>query len=187
MSTDFSGALTTQTMNLKSLDNLDGDVGITQTLLQTAQAAGVDVYPFVGNEPMLLTSGTNGFFDEIYHELWFKLAIQVAGFNYLRQVGTKVPQTEIGMNGLKDAYIQVCELAVTNGFIAPGAWTSGETIGNRADMIRNIADVGYYVYSLPISKQLPADRAARIAPLIQIAIKSAGAIHSNDVIVNVNK
>ena len=51
--------------------------------------------------------------------------------------------------------------------------------------IRNIADFGYYVYSLPLAKQSQTQRDARVAPLIQCAGKDSGAIHSSDVVVMV--
>jgi hypothetical protein len=66
-------------------------------------------------------------------------------------------------------------------------WNSAETFGNPEDLRRNITDVGYYIYSQPIAQQLQAQREARIAPLVQIAIKLAGAIHSSDVLVVIQR
>ena len=51
------------------------------------------------------------------------------------------------------------------------------------DFDRNITEHGYYIYSLPIAEQDQAEREARIAPVIQTAIKRAGAIHEADLIV----
>ena len=48
-------------------------------------------------------------------------------------------------------------------------------------MLRNIIDKGYYIYSKPIAQQSQVDRDARKAPLIQIAGKESGAIHSSSV------
>ena len=45
---------------------------------------------------------------------------------------------------------------------------------------------GYYVYS-PIAQQAQAEREARKAPVMQVAIKLAGAVHFGDVIINVNR
>ena len=117
---------------------------------------------------------------------WLVGALQVAGFNYLAQTATKIPQTETGMDGLKSAYTKVCQQAVVNAYSAPGTWTSPITFGNQADLLANVAQFGYYIYSLPIADQLQAQRAARVAPLVQIALKEAGAIQSSDVIVYVN-
>lgn len=80
----------------------------------------------------------------------------------------------------------MCEAANANQFIAAGTWTSPSTFGVQADFYENISQRGYYMYSKPIGQQLPTDRAARKAPLIQLAIKEAGAIHSSNVIINVN-
>jgi hypothetical protein len=109
----------------------------------------------------------------------------VAGFNFLAQANTKVPQTESGMDGLKGAYRQVCQQAVSNQYVAPGTWNSGSTFGNLVDFINNITGVGYYIFSSPIATQSQATRQARQAPLVQIAIKEAGAIQESTVIVNV--
>ena len=186
LSVDFSGSLTASTMHLKSLATIDADDAIDQTAITAVQLAGVDVYPNIAGLACLFTSGENSFCDEIYNELWFKIALQTAGFNYLKQTNYKIPQTEIGITGLKGAYQQICRQAVSCGFLAPGAWTSATTFGNPTDLIRNVADSGYYIYSLPVSAQTTADRTARKAPVIQLAVKCAGAVHSSDILVNVN-
>lgn len=191
LSTDFSGSLTSITMNMKQLVGFAPDSTLTQTDLTTALANGVDIYPAFGFQGLtaqgrLYTSGANEFFDQAYNRLWLKFALQVAGFNYLAQSNTKIPQTEPGMDGLKDAYRRVMAQAVANGMLAPGAWNSPTVFGNVANLYRAITDIGYYVYSAPIANQLPADRQARKAPLVQIAAKESGAIHSGSVIVQVN-
>jgi hypothetical protein len=53
-------------------------------------------------------------------------------------------------------------------------------------MLRNIEEVGYYIYSLPVNQQAQTEREERKAPLIQIALKEAGAIHSSNVLVYIN-
>jgi hypothetical protein len=173
-------------MHLKDLITIQPDPSMTQTLLNKAQAAGADVYASFQGVAKVFTSGANDFFDQVYNLQWFVGALQVAGFNYLAQSSTKVPQTEAGMDGLKGAYRAVCEQAVTNQYSAPGAWNSPTTFGNQADLLQNIAQRGYYIYSVPVAQQLQVDRAARVAPLVQIALKEAGAIQKSTVIVNVN-
>jgi hypothetical protein len=185
-STDYTGSNTVSTMHLKTLVGIQPDPNITQTLLNNAVAAGADTYVSLQGVPAVFCSGTNLFFDQIYARLWFAGAQQVAGFNYLAGSATKVPQTENGMDGLKGAYRTVCEQGVTNGYMAPGTWNSSTTFGNSADLIANVAQVGYYIYSQPIAQQSQANRVLRQAPLIQMAIKEAGAIQSSDVVVYVN-
>jgi hypothetical protein len=187
MSTNFSGSNTTSTMNLKQIAGTVADTGVTSTILAKAKAAGVDVYVNIAGRSSLLSHGANQFFDYVYNLNWFVGALEVGGFNQLAQTSTKIPQTEAGMDILKGAYRRVCEQAVKNGFIAPGTWTASDRFGNPEDFDRNILERGYYIYSAPVSEQLPEDREARESPLIQIAVKTAGAIHTSSVIIAVNK
>ena len=178
-SVNFAGSSTTQSMHLKTLTNVVGDANIDNTILALADDAGVTVYPSIdGRITKTLVSGANGFFDQVYNATWIKDGLEVAGFNHLAQTDTKVPQTEEGMIGLKSALSLVLEQSVTNGYIGAGNTWNGSTFGNPEDLRRLITDQGYYIFSLPISQQSQVDRDARKAPLIQIAIKEAGAIHS---------
>lgn len=186
LSTNFSGVNTCQTMHLKALATINPDQTIDQTELNAANAAGVDVYCSIAGVPSLFTSGANSYFDQVYNAFWLKFAIQTACFNYLRETSTKIPQTEEGMEGLKGVVRGICAQAVLNGYFGRGTWTSSTFFGNPADLVRNIGDVGYYVYSLPLSLQSTADREDRKAPLIQVAGKEAGAIHSSNIQVNIN-
>lgn len=187
MSVNFSAANTTLTMNLKQLLTVSADSTLTQTIIANAKAVGADVYASIAGRASVLSYGANDFFDDVYNLDWFVGSLQVAGFNFLAQTSTKIPQTEAGMAGLKSAYRGVCQAAVSNAFVAPGAWTSPDTFGNPQDFIRNVADFGYYIYSSPVSAQSAADRDLRKAPPIQLAIKYAGAIHTSDVLVYVNQ
>lgn len=187
LSTAWDGSLTAQTMNLKQIANFNPDQTLTTTYLTQVQAAGVDVYPSFGGDPGLYTSGENGWFDQIYGQYWLKFALQAAGYNFLGQTNTKIPQTEVGMTGLKGAYMTVLSQGVNNGFMAPGAWTGAAPFGNSADLVRCVADKGWYIYSQPVADQSPTDRNDRKAPLVQIAAKLAGAIQSSQVIVQVQE
>lgn len=185
-STVFSGSNTTATMHLKDLSGVQPDPTMTQTILNKGIAAGVDMYVSIQGVAKVFTSGANRFFDQVYNLGWFVGALEIAGFNYLAESSTKIPQTEDGMRGLKGAYRLICEQGVTNQYLAPGTWTSSTTFGNQEDFLANIIQKGYYIFSQPIAQQSPVDREAREAPLIQIAVKEAGAEHSSAVIVNIN-
>lgn len=186
LSTVFSGSNTTSTMNLKTLAGVPVDSGITQSQVNQAATAGVDIYPSLQGFSGVLSEGANSYFDAVYNLQWLASALQIAGFNYLASATTKIPQTEGGMDGLKGAYRAVMQQAVANGYLAPGTWNSATTFGNPVDLVTNVAQFGYYIYSSPIATQLQTDRAARKAPLIQIAAKAAGAIQSSTVVVTVN-
>jgi hypothetical protein len=186
LSTNFAGSNTTQTMHLKSLSTVNADPTITQTILNNCILYGADAYPSLQGVAKVFCSGANQYFDQAYNLCWFITSLSVAGFNYLAQSSTKVPQTEPGMDGLKTAYRAVCEQAVSNQYLAAGTWTSSTTFGVQADFINNIKQRGYYIYSAPVAQQSAAARAARQAPLVQIAAKQAGAIQSSTVVVYVN-
>lgn len=186
LSTQFEGSNTTSTMHLKDLVGITADPTMTQTQLNLCQDCGADAYVNIAGVAKTFTSGANSFFDQVYNRCWFLGALEVAGFNALAKVSTKVPQTEPGMTILKGAYRLVCDRGVRNGYIAPGAWNSADRFGDVEAMLRNIEEVGYYIYSLPVNKQAQTEREQRKAPLVQIAIKEAGAIHSTNVMVYIN-
>lgn len=186
LSTAFEGSNTTSTMHLKDLIGITADPTMTQTQLNLCQDCGADAYVNIAGVAKTFTSGANKFFDQVYNRCWFLGALEVAGFNALAKVSTKVPQTEPGMTILKGAYRLVCERGVRNGYMAPGAWNSADRFGDVEAMLRNIEEVGYYIYSLPVNQQAQTEREARRAPLVQIAVKEAGAIHSSNVLVYIN-
>lgn len=189
-STNYSGTDTCLTMNLKTLTGILPDLNLNQTYLTKAKNNGVDVYGSIEGLGCVFSNDNNGYTDDITGQLWLKKDLEVVGFNYLRQTMTKIPQTESGMVGLKNAYQTSLEAGVRNGFVGVGVGWADETpipFGNPEDFKRNVEEKGYYIYSLPISQQPQADREARKAPVVQIAIKSAGAIHSSDVIVIISR
>ena len=189
MSVDFTGSLTTNTMQAKTLIGIAPDPGITQTILGECETAGADVYAFFGGPggvAKVFSTGGNDFSDNQYNLMALRFALQVAGFNAIATTSTKIPQTEPGMQVLKGEYIKVLQQFVTNGFIAPGAWNSPELFGDPDSLISNVLQNGWYIYSQPINQQSQTARAARQAPLVQIAIKFAGAVHSSNVPVSVN-
>ncbi|MBQ2175357.1 MAG: DUF3383 family protein [Alphaproteobacteria bacterium] len=188
-STNYNGADTCLTMNLKTLTGILPDLNLNQTYVGKAKDNGVDIYGSLEGLGVVFSNNNNGYTDDITGQLWLKKDLEVQGFNYLRKTNTKIPQTESGMAGLKNAYEMSLIQGVANGFIGAGVgWGDDVAIpfGNPEDFRRNILERGYYIYSLPISAQSSADREERKAPVIQIAIKSAGAIHSSNVIVNIS-
>jgi hypothetical protein len=186
MSTDFTASRSTLTPHLKQIVNAAADESLDSSFLTAADAVGVDVYGNICGRPSIISSGTNVFYDNVYNLNWFASALQVAWFNAIATLSSKLPQTEDGMTFLKGELEKVCKLAVRNGMVAPGVWNSGDTFGDQAGFLRNILEAGYYMYSTPVAQQSQADREDRIAPSVQIAVKMAGAVHSGNVIVNFN-
>lgn len=185
-SVDFDGSNTTLTLNLKQLSGIVADDGISQTMYTACATAGVDVYANLQGLPEYISNGGNGFFDDVYNQIWLVNQLSVVGFNTLAAVSTKIPQTEKGMSLIKSAFRKVMEQAVTNQMVSPGTWDSAEWFGVQEDMYNNILERGYYIYSQPVNSQSTADRVARIAPTVQIGAKLAGAIQSINVVVSIN-
>lgn len=186
-SVNYKGTNTAQTMNFKTLTGIVGDSGLSDTYVLNAANNGVDIYGLTGGLSVVYSNDNNGYTDDIENQLWFKKALEIAGFNYLRQTNTKIPQTEAGMTGLKNAYAQVCEQGIRNGIIGAGTWNGTIPFGDSEDFVRNIEEKGYYIYSIPVALQSQTDREARKAPVIQIALKFSGAFHFSDVIVTVQR
>lgn len=186
MSPDMTGSATTNTLHMKNIVGFGPDTGITQTILTQCIASGVDCYPSIAGLPKYFSTGANDFFDNRFNLMWFVFNLQVNGFNAMATVATKLPQTENGMAVLRGAYLNSAEQAVTNGYVARGAWNSPELFGNPDDLRRNILDFGYYLYSQPVNQQAQATRVQRIAPLCQLAVKLAGAIQDSALVVNFN-
>lgn len=181
---NFTGNNTTITLKFKT------EPGVTYETLTSSQAAAVDaknanVYVYYANDTAILQQGVmaNGdFFDERHGLDWLQNYVQTNLFNLLYTSTTKIPQTEAGITRLLSNVEQSLDQAVTNGLVAPGVWNGGD-IGQitAGDTLTK----GYYVYAQPLSSQAQADREARKSPLIQAAIKLAGAIHYADVQINV--
>lgn len=188
MSTDFTGSNTTISMQMKDLAGVLPDPNLTQTLYNTCGTLGVDVFTAVQGLPKYWSNGgpSGNFFDAVYNLEWLIFALQVQIFNVIAETSTKIPQTEAGIAQLRNAAIQVLKQAVINGYLAPGTWTATDTFGDPSTFVNNIKQNGYYVYTAPLSQQLAVDRLARKAPLMQIAIKEAGSVHSSNVLVFIN-
>ena len=187
-STNYSGANTALTMNLKELTGIKPDGNINSTYYNLAKQSGVDVYATTEGLSCVYSFDNGYYTDDATNLLWLKKALEVSGFNYLRKTNTKIPQTESGMVGLKNAYETVCTQGVRNGVIGEGLkWNDSIPFGDPEEFQRNIAERGYYIYSLPIAQQSQSEREARIAPVVQIAIKLSSAIHSSNVIVQIQR
>ncbi|MDU1573270.1 MAG: DUF3383 family protein [Pantoea sp.] len=181
---NFTGNNTTITLKFKT------EPGVTYETLTSSQAAAVDaknanVYVYYANDTAILQQGvmSNGdFFDERHGLDWLQNYVQTDLFNALYTSTTKIPQTEAGITRLLTVVEKSLDQAVSNGLVAPGVWNGGD-IGQitAGDTLTK----GYYVYAQPLSSQSQADREARKAPLIQAAIKLAGAVHYADVQINV--
>ncbi|EPG4139527.1 DUF3383 family protein [Raoultella ornithinolytica] len=181
---NFTGNNTTITLKFKT------EPGVTYETLTTTQAAAIDsingnVYVYYANDTAIIQQGVmaNGdFFDERHGLDWLQNYVQTNLYNLLYTSATKIPQTDAGVTRLMTNVEASLDQAVNNGLVAPGVWNGGP-IGQiqSGDTLTK----GYYVYADAVSSQAQSDREARKSPVIQAAIKLAGAIHYGDVQINV--
>lgn len=125
----------------------------------------------------ILEQGTmlapNTFFDQVLNLDILASNIQYAILNLLTGV-PKIPQTDAGQQLLIQAVESAMNTALNTGFIAPGIW-KGQTILSLSpgDPLPN----GYQVLSPKVSTMTQAQRQARQAPPIYVALIEAGAVH----------
>ena len=145
-----------------------------------------NVYVNRGNYYDWFQNGTmadGSWFDEVINLDKLANDIQLNVADLLNQT-PKVPQTEAGMNQIKTVIAVACDQAVTIGFIAPGRWTGPQILNlDYGDTLPR----GYLIQSAPIATQAQADRDARKAPPIYVAVKLAGAIQQVTIEVDVNR
>ena len=182
---NFSAANSAMTMQLKELANVVAE-DYTDTEVADAKAVGLDIYTTIKNAPLLLTSGVNEFTDNRYNLISFQNDVQTRLFNLLKGTATKIPQTEQGIKQIETAAEKECARYVTSGVFGAGEWTSTDYFGDRDSFMESIRTKGYYVLSQPLKDQTPAERQNREAPVLQVAVKNQGAVHSIDCIINFN-
>jgi Protein of unknown function (DUF3383) len=182
---DFEGSNTTITMKFKV------QPGVTPEVLSASQANAIEkkrfnVYVVYENGVAIVEQGVvcgPAWFDEIHGTDWLANRLQTDIFNILYQL-PKVPQTNPGIQILVAGADGGLSQGVTNGLIAPGVWRAG---GFGTLQYGEYLAKGWYTWANSVDNQPQAEREARIAPLIQCAIKLAGAVHHSDVLVNVNR
>ncbi|WP_413226585.1 DUF3383 family protein [Burkholderia glumae] len=186
LTVDFNGNSTTLTLMFKQEPGIVAEA-LTSTQADTLQAKNCNVYVGYDNNTSILQYGVTPsgiFVDSVYNALWFRNDIQTAVYNLLYTSPTKIPQTDAGNAQIAATISSVCDQAVTNGYLAPGTWNSA---GFGALAQGQALSKGYYIYTPPIASQSQADREARKSVVFQIAAKEAGAIHSADIAVTVNR
>lgn len=184
LSVNYGGSNTTMTMNLKDLAGVQADTNISETILSQCETAGADCYPSIEGLPKVISNAQGGmYFDQVLNQIWFVNTIQRNVFNVLATTRTKIAQTDANLEIITKAIRQVCNQAVTNGYLAPGTWNSSDTFGNYEDFMRNIEEFGFYIYHMPVAEQSQTDRQARKAPVYQIAGKEAGAVHKANILI----
>jgi hypothetical protein len=185
LTVNYEGSNTTITMKFKQ------EPGVTPELMNATQASTLankrlNAYVIYNNGTAILEEGVcsgRAYFDEMTGLDWLANRVQNDMWNVLYQ-SPKIPQTDPGVHVLVTAADGGLSQGVTNGLIAPGRWNApgfGQLYQGA------LLASGWYTYAQSVDDQDQPTREQRIAPLIQIAVKLAGAVHFSDVLINVNR
>lgn len=183
-SVNFNAENSALTMHLKALAVPAEDY--SQPVLDACKLVGLDVFTTIKNVPVVLTSGANNFVDNVYNLAAFINAAQVDMFNLLASTSTKVPQIQDGVDAMIDQGEKTTRGFVRAGVFAPGTWDSPDRFGDAEVFDRNVEQFGFYWLAGKLADQPSADRTARKSPVLQCAVKNAGAFHSADILINFN-
>lgn len=186
LTTDYTASNTVITLMFKQEPGVAAE-NLNSGQANSAKDKNANVFVAYNNSTNILQYGVMAdgtFFDIITGTDWLALDIQRSLYNLLYTSTTKIPQTDDGMQLLTSAVEAVCSQGVINGLLAPGQWNAnGFGLLKQGDYLPK----GFYVYAPLVSSQNQADRAARMAVPIQVAVKLAGAIHSVSVAITVNQ
>lgn len=185
-SVNFQGNNTTITLKFKQEPTVVAEQ-LTTSQAAALKAKNANVFVEYNNNTAIIQEGVmcNGAFIDERHGLdWLQNDVQTAIWNLFYTSGTKIPQTAAGLNRVCAVIEARLEQAVRNGLISAGIWNGDEFGALKAG---DFLSKGYYVFANSIDTQSQADREARKAPPIQVAIKLAGAVHFVNVLINVNR
>lgn len=183
---NFSGNNTTITFMWKQEPGIVPEY-LTSTQADCLNANNYDYFAWFNNDTAIIVNGkvaSGAYIDEIWGLDWLANTVQTSVYNLLYTSQTKIPQTDSGNQLIANSINQALAAGVNNGLIAPGTWTQQ---GFGQLQTGDYLDTGYYIYTPPVALQLQADREARKSVLFQIAVKLAGAIHTVDVEIRVNR
>lgn len=186
LSVNFNGNATTITLMYKQEPGIVAET-LSTSQANTLQAKRCNVFVNYNNSTAIVQYGAMcgpAFFDEIHGLAWLRNRIQTDVYNLLYTSLTKIPQTDAGNHIIETTIESGLIQAVNNGLVAPGQWNSG---GFGTLSQGDFLPKGYYIFSPSINAQSQSDREARKSVPFQIAAKLAGAIHSVDITINVNR
>lgn len=186
LSVDYNGNSTVITLMYKQQPLIVAEQ-LSESQVTAAEDKNCNLFVAYNNNTAIIERGqvaSGNFIDELTGTDWLAVTIMTAIYNLLYTTPTKIPQTDAGVHLIVTTCESICSQGVANGLLAPGVWNSaGFGTLKQGDFLAT----GFYVYAQPVALQFQADREARRAPPIQIAVKLAGAVHYVDVTINVNR
>lgn len=184
---DFNANNSTITLKFKSEPGVTAET-LNETQAATLKAKSCNQFVNYNNGAAIIQEGVMSsgiFFDERHGTDWLANNVQTRVWNLFVTSPTKIPQTDPGTHKVATTVEAAFEDGVNNGLIAPGIWTSSLEFGQLST--GQTLSKGYYVFAPAVASQSQADREARKLVTLQCAVKLAGAVHSANVTINVNR
>lgn len=174
---DFGDIDSTITMKFKQLPGIVTE-DLTGSQYETLKGKRGNSYIEVGGNKMYAESFMHGsiFLDDLVNIDWLSNAIQTNVFGRLYTSTTKVPLTDKGGATLEQQVISALDEARNNGMIAPGE-----------DIDGNFLSKGYVTRVQPVADIPAGDKSNRVGPTISVVALLAGAIHSIQVNVTLER
>ena len=121
------------------------------------------------------------FMDDVINLAVLKNYLQVAGYNYIANAGTKRPLTPIGYAGLLHTLDQVCKIFYNNGVLGDSTYL------DEIDGETKRAKFGYVIQASPedVLSLTDVQRSNRAFPTTRIIVILARAGHTAEITVNV--
>ena len=167
--------------------------GFTPGRLTIAQAnelerKRVNYFATIGPQS-IYTAGTTGasgvWRDSQYFLDWLQEQVQLRVYNYIINNPTRVPQTDLGLQGVLAVIEQACRQGVRNGGIAQGFVSQALQGSIRRqpglEDFNGFMEKGFLVYAPPFSTVADTDLRARKAPSPRVWIRGSGAINGIEI------
>lgn len=186
LTVNYNGNNTVITLMYKQEPGIVAE-SVSASQIAALEGKNCNIFVNYNNDTAIIEQGkvcSGAFIDEITGTDWLAVTIMTAVYNLLYTSPTKIPQTDAGVHLIVVVIEGVCSIGVTNDLLAPGTWGSQ---GFGTLQSGDFMPKGFYVYAPPVATQLQADREARKSPVIQVAAKLSGAVHTVDIIINVNR
>lgn len=161
--------------------------GVTSAQLAILQAKNGNAYIRRGQSFTLLEKGVcvDGVpYDDKMYLAMTKRVIQDRLLSALAGNKVRIPQTEGGVAMLVAAITAACEKMKDIGFVAPGIWTGADIQDLKTG---DALTLGYRIFASAVASQSQADREARKAPPVRVALKTSGSIETIVIGVDVNQ
>ena len=188
---DFSGSNTLIDPMYDQLAGTAPDDVLTTTEIEELRRKRINFYTTLGTQGAFQRGWTvadDGWMDSQYWIDEFVNASETAVFGVLRS--PRVPQSDAGLERIRNALVGICERGVRNGGIAPGFVSASAISDIRATTSNPSFDgnlpLGYLIDIGSLAAQSESDRAARRSPSIKVFVRGSGSIQTVGVTVDLS-